>query len=260
MVSTAIRKARVLRVDLESGEKTFVKEPLAVEIPLSIYVNGRHYATLPATPSKIRELAVGHLIAEGVLRSISEIKRMNVKNSRVDIQLMKNLKASEIVRIKTPGGMAVKPDSGRFLRNRIEATKVVEMARRLCQESKTHQATRGVHFAAIIRPTGKIASFAEDVSRHSAVDKVVGNAALKKIRFSDCVLFTSCRLSASIVLKAARMGIPILASIAYPLESGVVVAKKMGLTLVHSGEKQLNIYTHPQRILTDLNEKSDNAL
>jgi FdhD protein len=92
--------------------------------------------------------------------------------------------------------------------------------------------------------------FGEDVGRHNAVDKVVGAGVLEGLDFGGCVLVSSGRLSGEIVLKAARVGVPVVVSVAGPLESGVRIAEAAGITLVGFVRgRRLNVYTHGERIV-----------
>jgi formate dehydrogenase accessory protein FdhD len=111
--------------------------------------------------------------------------------------------------------------------------------------------TGGVHVAAIYDREGERKALAEDVGRHNAVDKVIGAGALKKIDFSDCFLALSGRLTAEIVLKAATMNLPIVASLAAAIDSGIAVANESGLTLAGFVRgNRMNIYAFPERILS----------
>jgi len=73
---------------------------------------------------------------------------------------------------------------------------------------------------------GSFLAFAEDVGRHNTVDKTVGTAALKKFDLGSCLLVLSGRLSGDIVLKATRVGLPIVASLAAAIDSGIEIADK----------------------------------
>jgi len=114
--------------------------------------------------------------------------------------------------------------------------------------SKVFKTTGGTHSAAIFE-NGKLIAFAEDVGRHNAVDKVIGMAALGKTDFSKSVLVSSGRQPANMVLKAARVGIPIIASIAAPIYSGIEAARKTGVTLICFVRGQrINVYSNPERV------------
>ena len=90
----------------------------------------------------------------------------------------------------------------------------------------------------------------EDISRHVAVDKVIGAGALNNSDFSRSFIVYSGRMPADMLIKIARVGIPILASNAAPTSSGFSVAEQSGVTMIgFVRENRFNIYTHPQRIL-----------
>jgi FdhD protein len=116
--------------------------------------------------------------------------------------------------------------------------------------AETFRRTGGTHAAAICGIDGSFLTFAEDVGRHNAVDKVIGMAALNDIDFGRCFLALSGRLSSEIVLKAARVGLPIVASLAAAIDSGIKIADEVNLTLVGFVRgKHMNVYSSPERIV-----------
>jgi FdhD protein len=107
-----------------------------------------------------------------------------------------------------------------------------------------------VHAAAVCGGDGTVVAFAEDVGRHNAVDKVVGSAALNGVSLGECFVASTGRLTGDIVLKAARVGIPIVASLAAALDSGIVVAKEADLTLIGFVRgKRMNVYSSVRRVV-----------
>ena len=91
---------------------------------------------------------------------------------------------------------------------------------------------------------------AEDVGRHNAVDKVIGMAALGKVDFGECFLALSGRMSGDVAFKAAKVGLPIVASLAAALSSGIALADGAELTLAGFVRgKRINVYTCPERIV-----------
>ncbi len=73
---------------------------------------------------------------------------------------------------------------------------------------------------------------------------------LKRVDFSHCFLVSTGRLTSDIVSKTARVGIPIVASIAAVLDSGIEIAKKANLTLIGFVRgRRMNIYNAPERVL-----------
>jgi FdhD protein len=97
---------------------------------------------------------------------------------------------------------------------------------------------------------GEILDFAEDVGRHNAVDKVIGSSALRKRDFSKCFLASSGRLTGDIVLKAARMKIPVVSSLAAATDSGIEVAKRTRVTLIGFVRgRRMNVFSFHERII-----------
>lgn len=258
---------RVKKIDTRTYARKMVKEPVATEAPLNVFVNDKYVITLLATPKLQKELALGWLFTEGVLQSLDEIKEVVKNQDYVKVMTRQpingeTLRAVGVTRILTSAcGLSV----SKFLRTiseggkqmvksdyKVEATDIIKMVQEL-DSSMLYQSTWGVHVAALFEE-GKLVAFAEDVGRHNAVDKAVGIAIQSKVKFSRSVLVSSGRQPADMVLKAVNMGIPIIVSIAGPIRSGIIAAEKTGATLVCFVKNQeIKIYTHAGRIL--LNKK-----
>jgi len=109
--------------------------------------------------------------------------------------------------------------------------------------------TGGTHCAALAR-SAEILYFAEDIGRHNAVDKVIGQALLDGIELEDKVLLLSGRIAYDISVKAARGGIPICISRAAPTSAALEFGERTGLSIIGFVRgKRLNIYTHPERLI-----------
>jgi len=244
---------------------------VAEEKPLHLFINHTHYVTILCFPSLLKELAIGYLLSEGVLRSVDEIGEVRLlRGGECQVQLKRGVDAEKRIAISQPFTRLVltacgSPDYWPLsklidrldlqklpLSFKVRADVVSEAVRRLNTLAETFRKTGGVHIAALYSVEGELATCAEDVGRHNAVDKVIGVCALKKSDFSQLFLASSGRLTGDIVLKAARMHIPIVASLAAAVDSGIEVAKRTGLTLIGFVRgSRMNVFTFPERILID---------
>ena len=259
----ATARRRVLR--LANGEEKQIEDEIAVDIPVELYVENNLLRTFWASPGMERELAVGHLLAEGIIDAISEVEAM-VQDSKVFITLKNDrqlrLETSKVYQnIKTACGGEVSGTSSLLdrlrkpkvtSRLRVNTDAVQKMVEELNSRARVFKATGGTHSAMLCTDTGEVLAYAEDVGRHNAVDKVIGKLALEGRPFSDCVLVSSGRQPSDMVLKSARVGIPIVVSQAAPLESGVKAAEERGVTLIcFVRGRRMNVYTHSKRVLAD---------
>lgn len=255
-------EVKVRRFELGSGVFQERDDRIAADAAICIFVNGEFFRTLLASPVMVEELVVGHLLGEGVIGSRDDLVSVGVAPLRVDVVLggevdLGRLTMGKMDLITTACGAAASPGELRGLGlpaapvgGVVEAERVWLMARELNVRSGTYRETGGTHGAMLFSLGGDPLFFAEDVGRHNAVDKVVGAGVLGGLEFGGCVLVSSGRLSGEIVLKAARVGIPVIASVAGPLESGVRIAESAGITLVGFVRgRRLNVYTHGGRIV-----------
>ncbi|MBS7287342.1 MAG: formate dehydrogenase accessory sulfurtransferase FdhD [Candidatus Freyarchaeota archaeon] len=249
---------KVKRFDLLEGRAEFVDDWVAVEEPVVLYVNGERVAKFLSLPSQLEELCVGWLLTQSLIDSVDEIESVEVKSGEVRIRCKRNICA----RLSKAGlvvDSAYGYEEGAHFRldravafvsskYRVKAAEILSFLNVLNEKSRVFRVTGGTHSAAIFS-NEELVSFAEDVGRHNAVDKAVGAAAIRGVDFSCSVLASTGRQPANMVLKAARVGIPIVASISAPLHSGIIAAEKAGVTLVcFVREKRMNVYTHHERI------------
>jgi len=238
---------------------------VAEEKPLHIFLNRTYYATIFCSPSNLKELAVGHVLSEGIVKSIEEIEEISLKKEGVcrlrlkpNIDLEKRLKLlkpfSRVI-LSACGSPSPYQYSGRLPKveshSKVKAETILKCVNRLNSIAETFRKTGGVHVAAIYKGDGTLLAFAEDIGRHNAVDKVIGIGASNRNDFRECFLALSGRLTGDIVLKAARVALPIVASLAAAIDTGIAVAKDADITLIGFVRgKRMNIYNFPERILS----------
>jgi len=262
-------KVEVSRIDISSHKLERRVDYVAEEKPMHLFINNRHYVTILCSPTLLKELAVGYLLSEGVLRSVGEIDELRLlRGGKCQMQMKTGIDAEKRIIASQPFTRLVLSACGssdywplsklmdrlnlqRLPKDfKVNAETTSESVRRLNTLAETFRKTGGVHAAALYSAQGELSTFAEDVGRHNAVDKVIGVYALKRGDFSRCFLASSGRLTGDIVLKAARMRIPIVASLAAAVDSGIEVARRTNLTLIGFVRGQrMNVFTFPERII-----------
>jgi FdhD protein len=260
-----LKQIKIVRLDVSCGTVTTILDYVAEERPLLLFLNRTHYATIFCTPSKMKELAIGYLLSEGVIESIQEVReiiltknrtlRINLRVGKATLKRLKLIKHLSRVILSGCGNSGPRRHASNLHKidsdMKVRAEVVLDCVNRLNKIAETFRKTGGVHVAAIYHGNGICIALAEDIGRHNAVDKIIGVAAGKEVNFSDCLLAVSGRLTGDIVSKAAKMGLPLVASLSAPTDSGVSVARKVGLTLIGFARgKHMNIYNSPGRILT----------
>jgi FdhD protein len=109
--------------------------------------------------------------------------------------------------------------------------------------------TGGAHCSAICDCYGGLVSYAEDIGRHTSIDKAVGKALLDGRDLSECFLISTGRMPAGMVAKAYRAGIPLIVSNTAPLTSGVEIARRLGMTLIcFARPPRMSVYSGIDRI------------
>lgn len=272
-MASNMKRVSVSRVDLSARRLEHKTDFVAEEKPLHVFLNQIHYVTVLCSPNHLKELAVGYLLTEGVLKSVGEISEIRLgKGGACQVRLKPDVDAEKRISISQPFSRLVLSACGSpnywplsklidRLKLRklplgfaVEATVVLEAVRRLNTLAETFRKTGGVHIAALYSAKGEVQTFAEDVGRHNAVDKVIGIEALRKFDFTKCFLASSGRLTGDIVLKAARVEIPVVASLAAAVDSGVEIARRAGLTLIGFARgTHMNVFTYPERIVFETN-------
>jgi len=257
-------KTEVVKIDVSTGTAQKVTDFVAEEKPLYLFLNRVLYATIFCSPTNLKELAIGHVLSEGVLKSVAEIEEARLEKRtcrmrlRSDVALEKRLKlAEQSSRVIFSACGSHEPFTPSYRLRKIDSTFRIKAETLLnCVANLNHIAeifrkTGGTHVAAIYGNDGKILALAEDVGRHNAVDKVIGKCALKHVDFERSFLALSGRLTGDIVMKAARAHISLIGSLSAAIDSGIKIAKDANVTLVGFVRgRRMNVYCFAERILS----------
>jgi FdhD protein len=266
-------KVQVLQKD---GSRNSLHDAVAVEEPLEIRLSVKGFtlrvATTMRTPGNDKELALGFLWSEGIIREIESIQsvkrstdpRLEVSenvivvelsagtqldwsrlNRRTDVQSScgicgrQSLQSLKNFQISQPRGTSWPEDLsfGIFLEQ-------------LSSSQNIFQRPGGVHASGLFDYDGNLICLREDVGRHNALDKVVGWSLDKQfVPAKDTILLVSGRISFELVQKALLAGIPNLVGIGAPSSLAIELAKEFDLTLLgFLRENSVNVYSGDWRI------------
>jgi FdhD protein len=259
-----MRQVDMTRLDLSVGKAEKTLDYVAEEVPLQIIVNGAYSFVIWSSPSQFKELAVGHLYAEDILHDADEIDSIieDTDKNICQVQLKKNVDLEERLKHQRKGTRIVpliKASTAAYQHDdklatinsplKIKAQTIFGAIEQMNTKAKGFKETGGLHDSGIFKADGTMIAFSEDVGRHNTVDKVIGEGLLKKVDFSECFMFITGRVPGDMIYKAAKIGLPIVASVAAVLNSGVSSAEKANITLIGFVRgKRMNIYTCPERI------------
>jgi FdhD protein len=132
----------------------------------------------------------------------------------------------------------------------VSRATITSLPDRLRAEQRVFASTGGLHGTGLFRADGQLVVAREDVGRHNAMDKLIGNRLLAgESPLSSSIALVSGRASFELVQKAAVAGIPIMCAVSAPSTLAVETAKRLGVTLIGflRGER-FNIYSNAHRV------------
>lgn len=242
-------------VEWTAGYARPVEDEVAIEEPLEIRVGGVAVSVTMRTPGDDFELAAGFLFTERIIERRDDIAGIAHGHGPATAA------GGNVVEVTVRPGKAV--DLARLQRHfyaasscgvcgkaSICAVRVPGLRRPratwrvdpdvLCRlpglvraAQTAFDRTGGLHAAALFTAAGTLLATREDIGRHNAVDKIVGQALLEgRLPLSGSILFVSGRGAFEIVQKALVAGIPVVASVSAPSSLAIELARENGLTLV----------------------------
>lgn len=226
--------------------KEFTDE-LAIEEPLQVVIDGRALAVLMRTPGEDELLVVGFLKTEGIISLASQITRIDLEardnhafvfladGHEIDWnRLTRHLFSASSCGLCGKATIDAILQSHSPLSFSLEISESTLMAApdTLREAQKTFDTTGGLHASGLFGTEGDLLILREDIGRHNALDKVIGQGIQNEIDFSQTFLLLSGRISFELMQKSLAAGIPLVAGISAPSSLAVEFAKDSGQTLV----------------------------
>lgn len=269
-----IRQSDVIQ--WKNGEYKTIKENSVEDEYTYLFIDYLPPRKFSTYPKDLEDFAIGYCLGEGLIKDFSDIKsiKLDGTNVLVTTKLTHNpeedLEQDSIVQKRkgdcehacvcrlleyqgvnsdNAGGIrselkTIEPNNSNL---KIDATQIIKDIKHLTDEAKIWQKTAGVHVAQL--KYGDEIIIREDVSRHVAVDKVIGAASKEGYDLSKSYISYSGRMPADMLIKVIRVGIPIIISNAAPASSGIDVAKTGNITVVgFVKDNRFTVFTAPERV------------
>lgn len=270
---------RILRISQGVGEaaasRSDDQDRVVVEAPLEFQLHhpslGTEAASFGATmrtPGEDELLAAGLLYGEGIITRADDIDAIETSTRQPNVVHVR-LRPHVEIAVQTPArrfsagsscgvcgttGLDAAIAQAALTRVtsglRVPLEVLLGLPDRMRAAQTKFGDTGGIHAAAAFDDHGGLRGLAEDVGRHNAFDKLVGEHLLdNRLPLSDRVVLLSGRASFELVQKALRAGVSVLASIGAPSSLAVNLAATTGLTLIgFLRETHCNVYTQPSRV------------
>lgn len=244
------------------GDKTESSTHAVVEeVPLSIFINGRHFVTAMISPSMRREFIIGNLFSERIVGGINEIESLEIEGN-VARAIVANPMRTILPRrpiVSGCGGISSFLDESKLpeiLSEEKVERKEIYKAMLDISLSKLHESTGGVHSVGLFGKE-KTIFISEDIGRHNALDKAIGYGLIQGTDFSKTFAASTGRISSDMALKCSVAGIPIIASRGATTSLAISIAERTGLSIiVFARGKRMNIYANPWRVEGCVPEKA----
>jgi FdhD protein len=254
------------------GQPSRIADELVVEEPLEIRVGGQSLIVVMRTPGHDFALAAGFLYTEGLIETVNDIGTIAYCED-VDPESLEN-----IVNVELTNGWDIESGEG-WQRNfhanascglcgkmtiesvhrhappiesrlRLEPAVFYGLNDKLRSVQAVFEATGGLHAAGLFNEAGDLLISCEDIGRHNAVDKVIGQAVLAEMPpLNEHILMVSGRASFEIVQKALFAQIPVVVAVSAASSLAVELAEESQITLIgFMRGKGMTVYSCPKRV------------
>jgi FdhD protein len=246
----------------EYGDHRVVEVP--VERPLSISLDGQIVATLWTLGASAEWLVMGYLWTRRFVAAVTSIQSIDV-NWELGVAEVRTrdgftpahrhtvppwLESAGQVGTDADGNLLINDDLhlAPLPAQRVSRTTLLSILQYPLQNDAIYRAAGSVHGCALFRDCELWVSV-EDVSRRNALDTICGWMALHGVSGTDMILYTTGRLTAEVIMKAALRGIATIIS-----RKGITalcydLAERLGMTLFgHAARSRYICYAGSQRL------------
>ena len=175
--------------------------------------------------------------------NISKIKRDFLTNSSCGVCGKSSLDALEII----------KKDKTSKSNPRLSKEIIINSPSVLRKNQSEFAKTGGIHASGLFSSNGNLISLREDVGRHNALDKMIGDALLNNyLEPNDQFITCSGRLNFELVQKVLMTNIGLMIGVGAPTSLAIDLANRFDMTLIgFVKEDSFNIYTNNQKVIVN---------
>lgn len=244
-------------VRISQGRRIPEERGVVEEYPLRLRVNGRDLATLICSPHQLNFLVAGFFRLQGFVSNVDDLlslgicREFGLAEVRLKSALPERLQPTLTsgcgtgIAFNLPQGLT---ETMRLTTHTYRSADVFRTMQELQERAEQYRSHGGIHSAAIGGADGLIL-YAEDIGRHNTLDRLAGEALFRQLDLAGKIVVTSGRVSTEMVVKAARLGIGLVASRTSPTDKAIDFCEQAGIALIgYVRGGSLEIYSHPQRV------------
>jgi len=241
---TSIEKRAIHR--LNDGNWSLEKDSIAVESVLSIDIKSpsklERWVSILRTPGNDEALIRGLIHSEGVMTENADFQIVLNETSATVLTVDESYQIAARGRISNGSacGICGRQDFSDLLnlahqceleQLNIDDEIIVNLPNSMKDSQVAFSSTGGIHAAALFTSEGEMLLLMEDIGRHNAVDKVIGQAIISDIEMHNCILCLSGRIGSELVLKAAAAKIAVIIAVGAASSMAIDLARDAGIAL-----------------------------
>lgn len=251
-------------IEYNNGNIISKEDSVLEEYELSVRVNQSLLTRMICTQTSLENLVVGHLFCEELIRGVDDIDEitLNKEMGIIDIRIKSGEKETDVfpqnakaVQTLTTTGKkisCVQVDfippfengltlSYEYILNRVES---------FSKRSTLFKDTGSTH-SCLLCDEKDVLCFEEDISRHNALDKIIGHIVIYKIAVEDKFIITSGRVPSDMIVKFIKTGVSFAVSRSAPTTAAIKLAKEHNMTLIGFARgSRMNIYSGDHRVIS----------
>ncbi|HUW82411.1 MAG TPA: formate dehydrogenase accessory sulfurtransferase FdhD [Phycisphaerae bacterium] len=259
--TSGLREVDPIRIAIDSHRAVQDHCVVVVEELVTLMVDQVGSFAIMCTPCDVKALAIGFAFTEGMIESIGDVAGYcHRPNDRVVA-----MRVDDPQRVVTQRNLIVTSSCGLCgSRNidsllsghsacgdslRVPCSLLPAVVDEMRSRQVLFERTGGTHAAAIFDGHGKLVAFGEDIGRHNALDKAIGERVICDMPLAGHGVVLSGRVSLELVAKAVRAGLEVILAVSAPSSLAIQAADRWNITLCGFVRGQrATVYTHPKRI------------